>query len=114
MGIEADVERDSSHHPSKYGDLGEIHDGQESSEIQRNVDLATDEQEVLRDEKSAARMARETNWVHEISKGSKGDAALHRARRRNAIRLKQANEKDAQIMSKYLPSDIAVFFPFGI
>ena len=79
-----------------------------------NLDLATDEREVLRDDRSQSRAERENEWIDEISRGSSVDASLNRARKRNALWIKRANESDAQIMSKYLPSDIAVFFPFGL
>jgi hypothetical protein len=49
-----------------------------------------------------------------VSKGLPPDPALARARRRNNIRLKKANEADWTLMSKYLPSDVCVFFPFAI
>ena len=80
----------------------------------QNVDLATGKEEALRDNPSQARARRETSWIDELSKGSSSDVSLHRARRRNALRIKRANEGDAQIMSKYLPSDVEVFFPFGL
>ena len=54
------------------------------------------------------------DWLKEIPKGLSSDPALARARRRNAIRLRKANESDLGIVSKYLPSDASVFFPFEI
>jgi hypothetical protein len=36
------------------------------------------------------------------------------ARQRNILRLKRANEKDWDTLSKYLPSDVSSFFPFGL
>ena len=51
-------------------------------------------------------------------KGTKGepspDPALARARRRNEVRLRKANEADWNLISKYLPSDVCVIFPFAV
>ena len=81
-----------------------------------NIDLATEERE-MKDEKRFDPKGRgDHSWLEDIPKGgdSKNDQALLRARRRNALRLKKANEADLNIISKYLPSDAAVFFPCGI
>jgi len=53
-------------------------------------------------------------WLDEVPRLSTGDPALDRARERNVQRLRDATAKDCQILSKYLPSDISIFFPFGI
>ena len=53
-------------------------------------------------------------WLDEVPRSSQGDAALERARERNVKRLKEAMNNDCRILSKYLPADISVFFPFGI
>jgi hypothetical protein len=42
------------------------------------------------------------------------DPALARARRRNNIRLRKAIEANWTLISKYLPSDACLFFPFAI
>jgi len=39
------------------------------------------------------------------------DEALHRARKRNDLRIRLANERDLSIVGKYLPSDVKCFFP---
>ena len=114
MGMKLKVDGDPTRHPSEHVGLSGVHESQGLSGTHWSVDLATDEQEVFKDGKDGSRTEKEMEWVDNIAKGSKVDASLYRARRRNAIRLKKANENDAQIMSKYLPSDIAVFFPFGV
>jgi hypothetical protein len=53
-------------------------------------------------------------WLDEVPMSSKGDAALDRARKRNVQRLREATASDQKILSKYLPSDISIFFPFGV
>ena len=53
-------------------------------------------------------------WTERMSSLSQGDAGLHRARTRNLERLREANTQDLRELSKYLPSDVRVFFPFGI
>ena len=55
-----------------------------------------------------------TDWLDEVPQSSRGDAALDRARKRNVQRLREATVSDCQILSKYLPSDISIFFPFGL
>lgn len=42
------------------------------------------------------------------------DQAIIRARQRNDLRIRLANERDASIVGKYLPSDVTVFFPSGL
>jgi hypothetical protein len=81
---------------------------------QENVDLATEEEDTHRREWFGANEKGSLNWVHDVTKGSSSDPALQRAKRRNALRLWKANESDLNILSKYLPLDIAVFFPFEI
>jgi len=41
----------------------------------------------------------------------RADVALDRARARNELRIKLANERDLAIVGKYLPADIKCFFP---
>ena len=53
-------------------------------------------------------------WLDEVPRSSRGDAALDKARVRNVRRLREATVSDCKILSKYLPSDISVFFPFGL
>jgi len=54
-------------------------------------------------------------WVSEVPLSkSVHDSALLKARQRNVLRLKRANEKDWDTLSKYLPSDVSSFFPFGL
>ena len=69
-------------------------------------------------EEGAATLAPEQDgafgWLNSIPPQSSSDAALSRARARNLERLRDANEKDNQILSKYLPADIKSFFPCGI
>ena len=55
-----------------------------------------------------------TKGLLSFHKGLPPDPALVRARRRNEIRLRKANEADWTLMSKYLPADVCVFFPFAI
>jgi hypothetical protein len=98
----------------RFGPGGVVDDGHWSRERPPNVDLATDEKEASTASKDRFPGNKGTEWVDEMLKGSRTDPALHRARQRNALRLKKANESDLQIMSKYLPSDIDVFFPFGL
>ena len=81
---------------------------------QENVDLATAEADTHKRGKFGVNDKTSLSWIHEALKGSNVDPALQRARRRNAIRLLKANESDLNILSKYLPSDIAAFFPFEI
>jgi hypothetical protein len=49
-----------------------------------------------------------------IPRGSYPDPALAKARRRNDLRLRKANEADWTVISKYLPSNACMFFPFSI
>jgi hypothetical protein len=45
-------------------------------------------------------------WMSEVPLSkSVHDSALLKARQRNVLRLKRANEKDSDTLSKYLPSD---------
>ena len=53
-------------------------------------------------------------WLDEVPRSSRGDAALERARERNVRRMREATANDCQILSKYLPSDTSIFFPFGL
>jgi hypothetical protein len=53
------------------------------------------------------------DWTKLIPGGGP-DAALQKARGRNLKRLEEANENDGKILGKYLPSDVAAFFPFGV
>ena len=53
-------------------------------------------------------------WLDEVPWETQGDAALARARARNVKRLREATVNDCLILSKYMPSEISVFFPFGI
>ena len=53
-------------------------------------------------------------WLDEVPRSSPGDVALQKARERNVRRLREATANDCRILSKYLPSDISVFFPFGL
>jgi hypothetical protein len=56
-----------------------------------------------------------SGWVDQIlSTTASHDSALRKARQRNVLRLKMANEKDWDTLSKYLPSDASSFFPFGV
>ena len=64
----------------------------------------------LLDERNAASI----EWLNDVPSTSRGDAALERARERNVKRLREATANDCQILSKYMPSDISVFFPFGV
>jgi len=63
---------------------------------------------------NSAEEAASLAWLDEVPKSSRGDAALERARERNVRRLREATMKDCQILSKYMPSEISVFFPFGL
>lgn len=54
------------------------------------------------------------NWLGRMPKRSKGDAALNKARIRNVKRLREANDRDREILGKYLPSDVRSLFPFGV
>jgi hypothetical protein len=81
---------------------------------QENIDLATAEEDTHSKMGSEANEKGSPSWVHEATKVSGSDPALQRARRRNALRLLKANESDLNILSKYLPSDVAIFFPFEI
>ena len=82
---------------------------------QENIDLATDEKETKEEGSHDHKRKGGQSWLEDIPKGTGSlDQALLRARRRNALRLKKANEADLNIMSKYLPSDASVFFPGGI
>jgi hypothetical protein len=54
-------------------------------------------------------------WIDQILRSTVAhDSALRKARERNVLRLKMANERDWDTLSKYLPSDAAAFFPFGL
>jgi len=53
------------------------------------------------------------NWTSKIEQ-AKNDPALQKARNRNAARLRQADQADLKILSKYLPSDISSWFPFSV
>jgi hypothetical protein len=54
-------------------------------------------------------------WMSEVPLSkSVHDSALLKARQRNILRLKRANQKDWDTLSKYLPSDVSSFFPFGL
>jgi hypothetical protein len=54
-------------------------------------------------------------WMSEVPLlKSVHDSALLKARQRNVLCLKRANEKDWDTLSKYLPSDVSLFFPFGL
>ena len=81
---------------------------------QENVDLAPSETDVGDEHRTGSKKGGDLSWINEIPQGDSQDKALQRARRRNALRLKRANEDDLSIMSKYLPSDIASFFPFEV
>jgi hypothetical protein len=54
------------------------------------------------------------SWLASLPMGPESDPALARARRRNSVRLRKANEADWALISKYLPSDVSVFFPFAV
>ena len=54
------------------------------------------------------------DWVDLIAGLSRKDTALNKARMRNVNRLKEANERDGNDLSKYLPGDIREIFPFGL
>jgi hypothetical protein len=54
------------------------------------------------------------DWLDDVPRLSQGDRALERARERNVQRLREATASDCKILSKYLPSDISIFFPFGL
>jgi hypothetical protein len=54
------------------------------------------------------------SWLASLPTGPESDPALARARRRNSVRLRKANEADWSLISKYLPSDVSVFFPFAV
>lgn len=43
-----------------------------------------------------------------------GDKALQKAIERNLERVRSADERDKEILSKYLPEDIGRFFPFRV
>jgi len=79
---------------------------------QENVDLATSEKDTLT--KPGPQKERGSLWIDDVQIGPGTDPALQRARRRNVVRLKKANEADMNIMSKYLPSDSVAFFPFDV
>ncbi len=46
-------------------------------------------------------------WLASLPSGPESDPALARARRRNSVRLRKANEADWSLISKYLPSDVS-------
>ena len=54
-------------------------------------------------------------WMSEVPLSkSCHDSALLKARQRNVLRLKRANKKDWDTLSKYLPSDVSSLFLFGM
>jgi hypothetical protein len=53
-------------------------------------------------------------WTEGMSSLAQGDAGLHKARTRNLERLREANAQDLRELSKYLPSNVHAFFPFGV
>jgi len=79
---------------------------------QENMDLATREEDTLT--RPGLPKDKKSNWIDDVPVGFGSDPALQRARRRNVVRLKKANEADMHIMSKYLPSDVKAFFPFEV
>lgn len=67
-----------------------------------------------RDESAEKQDSASIAWLDEVPLSSRGDAALDRARERNVRRLREATANDCQILSKYLPSNVSIFFPFGL
>ena len=53
------------------------------------------------------------NWISNLEQANV-DPALQKARDRNVARLRQADQADLNILSKYLPSDISCWFPFSV
>jgi hypothetical protein len=71
------------------------------------VEVPTENAANKRDQTSMA-------WLDDVPRASRGDTALARARERNVRRLREATASDCHILSKYLPPDISIFFPFGL
>ena len=82
------------------------------SEVNEEVRAPTGAQRQKSSEVQDERISIE--WLDEVPLSVRGDAALERARRRNVQRLREATASDCKILSKYLPSDVSVFFPFGL
>ena len=100
---------------TKDDDAGPARDF-EWARIQENIDLGTSELEVqTKSDDPSSDNKKSFGWLGNIPREEdSSDPALARARRRNAIRLKKANEADLSIMSKYLPSEASAFFPIEI
>ena len=82
---------------------------------QENIDLGPSETGTQGKTSHSQRDRKCFSWIDDISREKdQTDPALARARRRNTLRLKKANEADLSIISKYLPSDASVFFPIEI
>ena len=82
---------------------------------QENIDLGPSETGTQGKTSHSQRDRKCFSWIDDISRErDQTDPALARARRRNTLQLKKANEADLSIISKYLPSDASVFFPVEI
>lgn len=99
----------------------EIHGWLESPDLESNLAPRGQEQKrglvsasAQRTAALGSRDAASIEWLDQVPTESRGDAALKRARERNVRRLREATASDCQILSKYMPSDISIFFPFGL